>query len=88
MLRFSCTALGVSCSSCVALNVTCRPYLQACLFDGGLQDNLVSVRKALKDSALSSAFVRHAPAEMAVLEPIEDHPDRCATQLRSARATE
>jgi len=38
------------------------------------------VRKALKDSALSSAFVRHAPAEMAVLEPIEDHPDRRATQ--------
>ena len=63
-----------------ALALFCRPYLQACLFDEGLQDSLASVRKALKDSALSAAFVRHAPAEMAVLEQIEDHVDRRAQQ--------
>ena len=57
---------------------SCRPYLQACLFDEGLQDSLSNVRQALKDSALASAFVRQAPAEMAVMEQIEDHPDRSA----------
>ena len=64
-----------------ALNMLCRPYLQACLFDEGLQDSLASVRKALKDSTLAAAFVRRAPAEMAVMEQIEDNPDRFAPRL-------
>ena len=35
------------------------------------------MRQALQDTQLASAFVRQAPAEMAVMEQIEDHPDRC-----------
>jgi hypothetical protein len=65
----------------------CRPYLQACLFDEGLQDSLSKVRQALKDSTLSSAFVRQAPAEMALMEQIEDHPDRSALTTETGTLT-